>query len=253
MADIKLYGYSTSPFVRKVAACLYYKHLPFEHIPVNPVDPDRMIGFTGGRQVPVLAIGDEWKLDSTPIAIWLDERYPERPLLPSCPEMRAKIMKIDDWLNESFLPSYFRSALDAKKDLAFKYRAWRLAALVSAHTPLPEKIRHMWPDILQMAPFIVEMVSKIDREESLQDMQMRLGMEMVRHLNRGPFLGGSDTPTLVDLALFPQLIFPYMAGLTDKIPTDAVPQLKIWTRAVAKHLPRNPILVPDDFIVAYLD
>ena len=79
-----------------------------------------------------------------------------------------------------------------------------------------------------------------------------MGMEMMAHLHGGPFLGGSDTPTLADLALFPQLVFPYMAGLTDTIPTDIVPMLKTWVRDVAKHLPRNPILVPDDFIVANL-
>jgi len=107
MSEIKLYGYSTSPFVRKVAACLYYKKLPFEHVPVNPVDPKASIGFTGKTQVPVLKIGEEWKTDSTPIAIWLDELYPERPLLPSEPEARADILKIDDWINHSFFPSAF--------------------------------------------------------------------------------------------------------------------------------------------------
>ena len=115
MPDIKLYGYSTSPYVRKVAACLYYKQLPFEHVPVNPVDPSNVMEITGKRQVPVLTIGEAWKTDSTPIAMWLDELYPERPLLPSDPEQRAAILKIDDWISDMFLPSYFRGALDAKK------------------------------------------------------------------------------------------------------------------------------------------
>lgn len=252
MSDIKLYGYSTSPFVRKVAACLYYKQLPFEHIPVNPVNPKAVIGFTGGTQVPVLKVGDEWKTDSTPIAMWLDELFAERPLLPEDADQRAAILKIDDWISHSFLPSYFRAAVDGKKDLAFKFRGWRLAAIVSAHTPMPEHVRHRWPDLLGMAPFIVKMVEPLDRNESLKDMNIRMGMEMMAHLHGGPFLGGSDTPTLADLALFPQLVFPYMAGLTDTIPTDIVPMLKTWVRDVAKHLPRNPILVPDDFIVANL-
>jgi len=253
MPDIKLYGYSTSPYVRKVAACLYYKQLPFEHVPVNPVDPSNVIEITGKRQVPVLTIGEAWKTDSTPIAMWLDELYPERPLLPSGPEQRAAILKIDDWISDMFLPSYFRGALDAKKDLAFRFRGWRLAALVSAHTPLPEHIRHRWPELLGYAPFIVRMVEGLDREESLKDMQMRLGMEMIMHLGEGPFLGGSDVPTLADLSLYPQLAFPYMAGLADTMPTDAAPPLKTWTRAVAKHLPRNPILVPDEFLVAWVE
>jgi len=252
-ADIKLYGYSTSPFVRKVAACLYYKQLPFEHVPVNPVDPSNVIAITGKRQVPVLTIGDDWKMDSTPIAIWLDERFPERPLLPSDAQARARIMEIDDWMNDMFLPSYFRGALDGKKDLNSKFMGWRLAAIVSAHTPLPEHIRHRWPELLGYAPFIVKMVEGLDRDESLKDMQMRLGMEMLGHLGSGPFMGGSDVPSLADLSLFPQLVFPYMAGLSAAIPTDAAPPLKAWRQAVAKHLPRNPILVPDEFITAWLD
>jgi len=253
MTNIKLYGYSTSPFVRKVAACLYYKKLTFEHVPVNPVNPEETIGFTGASQVPVLMIGDEWKVDSTPIALWLDACFPDRPLLPENQEMRTKILDIDHWLNESFLPSSFRSAVDGKNNLAFKFMGWRLAAIVSAHTPLPENVRNQWPDLLRKAPFILEMIEQLDRDESLSDMQMRLGMEMVKHLGSGPFFGETDSPTLVDFALFQQLVFPYMAGLTDKMQIDAVPPLKAWSRNVAKHLPKNPVLIPDNFVVAYLD
>ncbi len=80
MPDIKLYGYSTSPYVRKVGCCLHYKELSFEFVPVNPTDP-REIAFTGQTQVPVLKIDDEWRSDSTPLAMWLDELFPEKPLL----------------------------------------------------------------------------------------------------------------------------------------------------------------------------
>jgi len=118
---------------------------------------------------------------------------------------------------------------------------------------LPEHIRHRWPDLLGYAPFIVKMVDTLDREESLKDMNMRIGMEMMGHLGEGPFMGGSQAPSVADFALFPQLIFPLMVGLSDKIPTDAAPPLKAWTRAVAAHLPKNPILVPDEFIIAHLD
>jgi hypothetical protein len=49
VADIKLYGYSTSPLVRKVGCCLCYKQLPFEFVPVNPVD-NSQIKFCGRTQ-----------------------------------------------------------------------------------------------------------------------------------------------------------------------------------------------------------
>ena len=75
MAKIRLYGYSTSPFVRKLGCCLYYKQLPFEFVPVDPTNPEQ-IAFTGQTQVPVLQIDDEWRNDSTPLALWLDELFP---------------------------------------------------------------------------------------------------------------------------------------------------------------------------------
>ena len=39
MKSINLYGYATSPYVRKTACFLYYKGLDFTHVPVNPFKP----------------------------------------------------------------------------------------------------------------------------------------------------------------------------------------------------------------------
>lgn len=56
MKSVKLYGYATSPYVRKTGCFLYYKRIDFSHIPVNPVDPAATIGYTGGTQVLDLAV-----------------------------------------------------------------------------------------------------------------------------------------------------------------------------------------------------
>ena len=56
MTSVKLYGYATSPFVRKTGCFLYYKGVDFTHVPVNPIAPEETIGFTNGSQVPVLEI-----------------------------------------------------------------------------------------------------------------------------------------------------------------------------------------------------
>lgn len=253
MPDIKLYGYATSPFVRKVGAFLYFKDLPFEHVPVNPTKPTEVLGFSDGTQVPVLAIGDEWKRDSTPIGLWLDEKFPDKPLLPSEPAARAKLLKIDGWINDMFFPSFFRGALDAPDTLAFRFTAWRLAAIVSAHTPLEEEIRHKWPDFLRMTPFIKAMVEPLDRSESLGEMQQRIGMELVGHFGEGPYFGSSPEPTLIDLTLFPQLVFPYMAGMTESIALAKVPAMKEWISRMGEQLPRNPTLIRDDLVLKWLD
>lgn len=251
MTDIKLYGYSTSPFVRKVGCCLYYKQLPFEFVPVNPVD-SKEIGFTGQTQVPVLQIGEEWRKDSTPLAQWLDERFPDRPLLGNSDSERNQILAMDKWVTDSVILSLFRSAYDAEMTAQYRHRAWRLASIVSSQTPLPEEIRAAWPDLLKMAPFIKHMMIDVDQSETLNDMIGRVGLELIENLQGGPFFGGREQPSLVDFAVFPQVVFGYMVGMEQDLLIALEPSLKNWLNNMKSIMPKNPLLVPDFMIVNQL-
>lgn len=250
MKPIKLYGYSTSPFVRKTGCFLYYKNLDFTHIPVNPIDPAATIGFTNQTQVPVLQIGNEWRLDSSDHARWLDAEFPDKPLCPS--EHKSRIEEVDAWVSNTFLASIFRFAIDGEMSLQFRFRAWRLAAILSAHTPLSEQVRHQWPDALKTAPFIQDMAKDMDLTESIADMQMRIFGELVAHIGDGPYLGGLDQPTMLDFAVFPQLVWGYMFGMEESLSAAAHPVVKAWLIRVAQHLPANPVLAPDELQVATL-
>lgn len=251
MADITLYGYCTSPYVRKVGCFLHYKKLPYDFVSVVPFDP-KEIEFSGGTMVPVLKIGDEWKRESTDLGLWLDELYPDQPLLPEDSVQRDKVLEIDRWVSDSFMPSIFRGAIDAPDNLAFKLRAWRLAQLVSSTAPMPEQVRQAWPEGLRTAPFIKALAEQLDRSESLQDMQMRLVGELIAHIGDGPFLGGMDRPTLADFSIWPQLVFGYMGGLEEHLSAAAVPEIKAWLSAVYAHLPENPSTIPDFMVVGKL-
>lgn len=243
MTDIKLYGYATSPYVRKVGCFLYYKGLDFTFVPVSPMEAAQALEFVGGTQVPVLRIDGEARRESSELAVWLDERFPEKPLCP--PAHRETIEKLDTWVSETFLTSIFRSAIDGERNLQFRYRLWRLAALVSAHTPLPEQVRHMWPDFVAHAPFVKAMSAHMDLTESLQDMTMRIGLELAGHIGQGPFIGGMDAPTMLDLAVFPQLVFPVMFGLEEHLSAGRHPVIRAWIERMMAHLPENPTLVAD--------
>ena len=243
MKSIKLYGYATSPFVRKTGCFLYYKGVDFEHVPVNPLKPKATIVHTDGTQVPVLEIDGEWRRESSDHAYWLDELFPEKPLYPS--EHRDKIDEIERWITDKYLPSIFRTAIDGKFNRHFVKRAWRLASIVSAQTPLPLPVRLYWPIGLKTAPFIREMAKQFDRNESLEDMQMRLYSELVSHIGNGPFMGELDQPTMLDFAVFPQLVFGYMFGLEEKLNAAKHPAVKTWLARVYEHLPENPTLAPD--------
>lgn len=243
MSLIKLYGYATSPFVRKTGCFLYYKGIEFVHVPVDPTNPGATLGHTNGTQVPVLEIDGTYRRESSEHALWLDELFPERPLCP--PQHRAKILEIDAWISDVFLTSIFRGALDSELTLQFRYRGWRLAALVSAHTPLPEHVRHYWPEALKNAPFILEMAKHMDLMEPVQNMQMRIFGELVSHLGNGPYFGEMKQPTMLDLAVFPQLVFGYMFGLEENLVAAAHPAVNNWMRRMTNVLPANPTLVAD--------
>ena len=251
---INLYGYATSPYVRKTGAFLYYKKLPFTHVPVSPFATEDTLGKFGGTQVPVLEIGDEWRRESSDHALWLDEEFPDRPLCPT--EHREKILEIDDWVSNSFLMLSFRGALDEDDSLQRRFRLWRLAAIVSAHTPLPEEVRNQWPELVQNAPFIQAMKQHMNMDESTRDMQMRVMGELIALLSgeggEGPYIGGFSEPTMLDLAIVPQLLFGYFTGLEEKLSVFQIPQLKEWIIRVADHLPENPILAHDMVMIRRL-
>jgi glutathione S-transferase len=243
MPKVKLFGYATSPYVRKTACFLYYKGIDFSHVPVNPIKPKATIGHTNGTQVPVLEVDGEWKRESSDHALWLDKLFPEKPLYPL--EHRAKIDEIDRWISDTFLISLFRRAIDGNITTQFLRRAWRLAALVSADTPLPWPVRLIWPVGLRKAPFIQHMGQHMDLTESHEDMQVRILSELVEHIGEGPYMGGLNQPTMLDFAVFPQLVFNYMFGLEEELSAAKHPVIKGWLKRVSQHLPNNPALAAD--------
>ena len=248
---IKLFGYSTSPFVRKVGCYLYYKKLPFEFLPVNPINPIA-IGFSNQTQVPVLSIDGEWRKNSTDLGIWLDELFPEKRLLGDSNDHRKKILEIDQWVSDRFIRSMFRMAVDTPLSMAFRYRAWRLSAIVSSQSSLSDEQKNSWPEFLKQAPFILNMTNDLDRSESLNALKLNLMSELIGHLSGGPFLGGRQEPSLADFSLYPQIVFGYMVGLEATLSAATFNEISDWIIAVSKHLPENPILVPDFMVVQSL-
>ncbi len=250
MTDIKLYGYATSPYVRKVGCFLYYKQLEFEFVPVSPLNAAEVLEFSGGTSVPVLVIDGEARRESSELGHWLDERFPERPLRPA--EHVQLIDRIDEWVSKTFLLSIFRGAIDGEVNLQYRFRFWRLAALVSAHTPMPEQVRHLWPDFVANAPFIKAMGEHMDLTEPAADMAMRIGMELAAHIGKGPYIGGLDAPSMLDLAVFPQVVFGAMFGLEDRLSAAQHPVIRGWIERMASHLPANPTLIADEMQVKSL-
>ena len=57
------------------------------------------------------------------------------------------------------------------------------------------------------------MGESMDLSESFADMQMRIGLSIAEYIGDGPFMAGQKNPTMLDLAIFPQLVFGFLFGL----------------------------------------
>jgi glutathione S-transferase len=94
---MKIIGSYVSPYVRKVLACLALKGLGYEIDPITPFyGNSEFERLSPLRRIPVLIEGDLALCDSSVICAWLDEAYPERPLLPAGANERARAR----WLEE---------------------------------------------------------------------------------------------------------------------------------------------------------
>jgi glutathione S-transferase len=82
---------------------------------VDPDDRANVVAVSGQDLVPVLVDGDEVITDSTRIMHWLDERYPERPVFPSDPQLAANVEIFIDWFNRVWKrePNLIADALDS--------------------------------------------------------------------------------------------------------------------------------------------
>jgi glutathione S-transferase len=98
MSPITIIGSYVSPYVRKVLACLALKQLDYRIDPITPFfGNDEFTRLSPLRRVPVLIDDRTTLCDSTVIAQYLDDRYPERyALYPADVVDRARAR----WLEE---------------------------------------------------------------------------------------------------------------------------------------------------------
>jgi glutathione S-transferase len=245
---IRLFSYPTSPYAQKVGCYLKYKKLEFELVGVNPIS-NAEIKFTGQKRVPVLQIGDEWRLESSELGLWLDELYPAIPIMPADSTARAAVLAIDQWVSESLIPTLFRRAVEWENPFYSIQNGWKLARAVHDASPLPWYARVLWPFAVKRAPFIVRMVEELDLTESFADRIIRLQKEFAEHLGDGPFFASRNTPTLADLSAYPIVVSSHLMGMKAKASLIDDPVLAGWSRRVQSHLPHNPLLIPDRLLL----
>jgi glutathione S-transferase len=95
---MKILGVRLSPFVRKVAVVLTIKGLDYEQESIMPgaAAPEfRTLSPLG--KIPVLVDGEFSLADSTAICEYLEEKYPDQPVMPQGLEQRARARFLEEY------------------------------------------------------------------------------------------------------------------------------------------------------------
>ncbi len=105
---IRLYDYPDCPFCQKVRVVLAEKDLEFERVHVDLHKGEQrspeFLKLNPYGKVPVLIDEDVVVYDSTIINEYLDEEYPNPPLMPEDSAGRARVRLLEDFADNSFTP-----------------------------------------------------------------------------------------------------------------------------------------------------
>ena len=100
---LKLYEHPLSPFAQKVKIALYEKGIPFEAVTPDifgDSTPD-FVASSPRREVPSLIDGQSTIFDSTIILEYLEDKWPQPPMLPATPVERARVRMLEE-LEDSY-------------------------------------------------------------------------------------------------------------------------------------------------------
>lgn len=124
---VALYEISWSHFCEKARFCLDFKRLPYRIVPVNPFTRRQAIRLGVRGDVPVLADGVRVIAGSNAIAAYLEEAYPDPPLLPRDAAQRSEVLDLERQCDEWLGPDARRVAYDValgNRDLLLGTLLW---------------------------------------------------------------------------------------------------------------------------------
>ena len=195
---ITLHQFQVSPFCDKIRRILHWKGIDYriQEVPLARAPAIRRINPIG--KLPCLEHDGTFVADSTDIAHYLEEKFPEPPILPKDPVQRALCHVLDDWADESL---YFYE-MRLRFTLPHNARRW-----------IPELV-HADSGILKaLAPHVIPgMLRRLTRKQGVGRKSVQQVLEDVqRHVDALAGLLGDrewlvgEALSLADLSVFAQI------------------------------------------------
>lgn len=195
---IRLHQFEISPFCDKIRRALRWKGLAFEVVEVPLAQATSIRRINPAGKLPTLEHEGRFVADSTDIALYLDERFPEPPLYPRDPRQRALCHVIEDWADESL---YF---YEMRLRFTFPHNAERFVPQLTAHDGAV---------VQRLAPHVVpRMMRAVTRRQGVgRKSEAQVVADVQRHLDAVDALVADsdwlvgDALTIADLSVFAEL------------------------------------------------
>ena len=195
---ITLHQFEISPFCDKIRRILHWKQQPYvvREVPLRDAMSVRRVNPAG--KLPCLEHDGRFVADSTDIAYYLEDRFPDPPLVPRDPKLRALCHVFEDWADESL---YF---YEMRLRFTVDHNTRRNLPLLVAHDP---------PWMKAAARLVVpRMMRGILRKQGLGRKSLdQIVRDVERHadalsawLGDGDWLVG-DALSLADISVFAEL------------------------------------------------
>jgi glutathione S-transferase len=247
----QFYGAHLSYYSGKTRAHLRYKNVPHvEHLSTRQAYREVIVPRTGVRYIPVLISPDDIAVqDTSEIADFIENRFPEAPVYPSGPRQRLTALLFelygDEWLvlpamlyrwlyNKEFATLGFGAALEPDEDVETQR-----AAGAQACAPFAGSL-----------PFLG--ITDASRPGIEADYLEFLDL-LAEHLKHHPFLLGTR-PSIGDFGLLGPL---YAHLLRDprsgEIMHRRAPRVVQWIERMNFPVPNSGTFLPDDQVPATLE
>lgn len=220
MPDVILHQWEISPFCGKVRKVLRHKAIPFTVVNYNGMLALKAARLSPAGMLPVLEHDGDRIQDSSAIAAFLEEKYPDKPLYPTDPVERARCRILEDWADDSLywyelyfrfmVPEAFEKAVPLLCEGRPSWERWMISFVLGRSHP--EKIRGQG-------------IGRRPRERVEQEFFAHL-QALETLLGAGRWLVG-DHLTIADLSIAAQLDEVLRTSyLRDRILSN--PNLKDW-------------------------
>jgi glutathione S-transferase len=106
MADVELFSKAACPYAQRARMALIEKNIPFDLVEIDTQNkPASFLAISPYGKVPVLRHKDAVIYESRIVGEYLDEAFPDPPLMPKGPAARAEARIWIDYCDTQFMPS----------------------------------------------------------------------------------------------------------------------------------------------------